>query len=88
MSKFFTIQKKNLDKSQTKKDFDDILKTLEKPKGYVSNLKKETILNEQNEIYKVHDHSVVQEDIKNYVTKEDNPFEGKMNLYTSQKFFQ
>ena len=88
MEKFFTIKKVLNSKEQTSKDFDKILKTFEKPKSMYFSLKKETILKEQNEIYKIHDHSIVQEDTKNYLTSSLNPFEGNMKSSLSKKYFQ
>ena len=87
MNKFFTIQKVKSSKEQTKKDF-EALQNLKKEKSFYLPMKTETILKEQNEIYKVFDHAIVQEDTRKYLTRSENPFESKkLSTSTSNKYF-
>ncbi len=86
-SKMFTIQKQKKDTSQTEKDFENIKNTLHREKSFYIPHKQEVILKEQNEIYKVFDHSLVQEDTRKYLNSQTNPFESKkLNSYLSKKF--
>lgn len=90
ISKMFTIQKQKKITSQTEKDFENIKNTLQRQKSFYLPQKQEVILKEQNEIYKVFDHSVVQEDTRKYLTNihTQNPFESKkLNYYLSKKFY-
>jgi len=89
-SKMFTIQKQKKDTSQTEKDFETIKNTLHREKSFYIPHKQEVILKEQNEIYKIFDHSLVQEDTRKYLTnpQTQNPFESKkLNSYLSKKFY-
>ena len=93
VSKMFTIQKqKCLDKTitQTEKDFENIKSTLHREKSFYLPQKQEVILKEQNEIYKIYDHSLIQEDTKKYLlnaSKQDAFESKKLNSYLSKKFY-
>ena len=87
MDKYFTIKKIKNSKEQTEKDFETIQK-LKREKSFYLPMKNEIILKEQNEIYKVFDHAIVQEDTRKYLTKNENPFESKkLSTFTTNKFF-
>jgi len=89
-SKMFTIQKQKKDTNQTEKDFENIKNVLHREKSFYIPHKQEVILKEQNEIYKIFDHSLVQEDTRKYLTnpQTQNPFESKkLNSYLSKKFY-
>lgn len=90
MKNYFTIQKINSSKNQTKNDFFNLMKDgYEKPKN--DSIKLETIVKEVNELYSYPDYDLVRKEAREFINNESDPFtttklskEMKINLFQKQ----